>query len=410
NHFKLKENIALLTLLDYAFANATYEMDVFPLLKFYWITKEEYKMVVEFVLASCAPTEWEEPIELLQDTMFSPIIAAISLYLLKSECTAGKLAVIPWESLDRNLTTFPIEYLQKFDLQMLEGFKELAKNDESKKKDEEMMKRLKNATKFLLDVKSEMRSLKQQLSLRRNELNELSRTYVVNLAKRKEHIGQIIPSNFDEKGVELADDEDVICLSRKRPSDVTSRLSSFNRNQYLRKQDFLVVEDMVVLARKKDDAPEKFQRAKVMTQNEDGSWNVRFSDDSITSIPLSAMAAYQPMKGKTPISSEGVRVAARARHPCRPNDAAALYSGTIISRFDLQTEEYAVAFDDSFEEYVGLNEMHLMMTQPFNEHDVWNRSFVHHLITPNEKTPDPSDERKLFLLLFFATYPEWNMV
>ncbi|GMS90989.1 hypothetical protein PENTCL1PPCAC_13164, partial [Pristionchus entomophagus] len=389
---------------------ATYEMDVFPLLKAYWITKEEYKMVFEFVFANCVPADWEEPIELLQGTMCTPIIAAISLYLLKSECTAGKQAAIPWESLDGNLTTIPIEFLQKFDQEMLDGFMELEKNDESKKKDQEMMQTLKNATKFLLDMKSDMRSLKHQLAIRRNEMNELSRTYVVNMAKRRDHIGQIIPANFDEKGVELANDEDVICLSRKRPSDATSRLSSFNRNQYLRKQDFVVVEDMVVLARKKDDAPEKFQRAKVMTQQEDGSWNVRFSDDSIASIPLSAMADYQPMKGKTPISSEGVRVAARARHPCRPNDAAALYSGTIISRFDLQTEEYAVAFDDSFEEYVGLNEMHLMMTQPFNEHDAWNRSYVHHLITPNEKTPLPSDERKLFLLLFFATYPEWNMV
>ncbi|GMS96353.1 hypothetical protein PENTCL1PPCAC_18528, partial [Pristionchus entomophagus] len=178
----------------------------------------------------------------------------------------------------------------------------------------------------------------------------------------------------------------------------------------LKQHDFVVEPDMVVLARNKDDAPEKFLKARVISQKEDGKWTVQFIDDSIATIPLSSLAEYQPMKGKAPISSEGVRVIARVRHPCLPNEAPGLYSGTIISRFDLYTEEYAVAFDDSFEEYVGINEMHLMMAQPFNEHGMWDRSYTHHLMTSNEAAPGPSEERRLFLLMFFGTYPEWNMV
>ncbi|GMS91000.1 hypothetical protein PENTCL1PPCAC_13175, partial [Pristionchus entomophagus] len=65
NHFKLKENVALLTLLDYAFANSTYDMDVLPLLKAHGINREDYHMVASFVFVNCEPKEWEAPEELI---------------------------------------------------------------------------------------------------------------------------------------------------------------------------------------------------------------------------------------------------------------------------------------------------------------------------------------------------------
>ncbi|GMS90999.1 hypothetical protein PENTCL1PPCAC_13174, partial [Pristionchus entomophagus] len=312
---------------------------------------------------------------------------------------------IPWETLDRDLTKVPIEQLQKHDQELLEGFKQLEMSNESKKKEEELKQTLRNATKYLMDMKNEMNTLTNQLNVRRKELNELSRVYILTLGRRRDHIGQIRPDNFDEKGVELSRDEDVICtdmFSVPRPTFIGKQLSP---------QDLVVGAGMMVLARKKDDAPEKFQKAVVLNQKEGGLWTVRFaSDNSIVTIPLSAIADFESMNGKSPISSEGVRVVARTRHPCRPKDASALYSGTIISKYDIQTEQYAVAFDDSFEEYVSIHEMHLMKAQPFNQRGEWDRNLVHLLVTPNERAPGPSDERKMFLLLFFASYPEWNMV
>ncbi|GMR44229.1 hypothetical protein PMAYCL1PPCAC_14424, partial [Pristionchus mayeri] len=413
NHFKVPVNIAILSLIDYAFANPSYELDIIPLIKMQYIDKTDYCRDSAFILENCDPRFWKEPEELITESLDTPICTSIVLYLMTAECMRGTSLSIPWKDFERNIDDVPPEMLAGFEETLKEALKELAKDSPVKQQEKELNEMMATFEKESHELRKMESKMREQIQTDMRVLKDLEAKYMNVKDERRAQIASIKPANFDEHGAKLAQAEDEIIVTETRhKAEFASR--------YLLKTDVAVEAGARVLARRKEDASEKFEEAtfvemEALDPDADHAL-VKFASDpdASVSLPLTSIAINAPIKPKMPVMAEGIRVVARVRHPLRARDPPAFYSGTVFSKFDIQTEEYAVAFDDFFDEYINVRDMHLMLAQSFVDRPGqvarMDKRWTYLLVTPNNSIACQSTERMVFMLFFLAKYPDWALV
>ncbi|KAF8357926.1 met-2, partial [Pristionchus pacificus] len=411
NHFKLVENVALLSLLDYSFANsATYEMDVLPLLKHFHIDRVDYHALSKFVFEySGEMKKWKHPEEMILHTLLTPIATAILLTMLNAECVRAAPLDIPWESIKRDFTVLKKEDLDAYDDAIREALEVMGLEEPMKKarQDAEIFRR--NMENNIEGMRAQEAKIREQMKFDKAVMGELKEKYNIVKARRAEEIEDIVPYDFEHQGEALAKDEEAMDADVRR----LMGLSIFSK-PYLEKADLKMEKGAKCWARRKIDALEPFEEA-VFGEIDDEM--PEYATVFFTSAPeqqvclsLENLALGRPMSEMMAAVSEGVRVAAVTRHPLFP-EKDALYSGTIISKYYTATAEYAVVFDDFFDDYVKIDKIYALMQQPFDANSGnFNRRFSYRLMSPNAAAPAPSKERRIFMMLYMAKYPEWNVM
>ncbi|GMT21073.1 hypothetical protein PFISCL1PPCAC_12370, partial [Pristionchus fissidentatus] len=226
---------------------------------------------------------------------------------------------------------------------------------------------------------------------------------------RVDAIANIKPENFDATGEALKKaEEDILVVEHERQEVV-----KFEKH-LIDESDVVFKEGDKVLARRNEDSREVFQEAVIVSvEGADDTLQVRFTRDPaaggeapVVALPKTNVAVKAV--NSFPLSAEGLRVVARARHPCHPKKEG-YYSGTIISKYDMQHDEYLVVFDDMFDRYAKRKHMHLIVAQAFIN-GKYDRRMVHKLVTHNPSLKDSSSERQSFIHYFSLRYPAWTMV